>query len=74
MLKSGNTVDIQQMFIRLRTEARELLKSIIQLVWFMRGSIQYHSMLAMSYAERELVKDWIEEHLKSQKDNPNPNY
>lgn len=74
MLKSGNAADIQQMFLKLRNEAKELIKSIVQLAWFMRGGISYHDMLRMSYAEREIVHDWIEEHLKMQKDNPHPVY
>lgn len=74
MLKSGNASDIQQMFTRLRGEAKELIKAIVQLCWFMRGGISYHDMLKMSYAEREVVREWIEEYLKTQEKNPHPIY
>ncbi len=74
MLKSGSTADIQQLFTRLRKEANDLIKSIVQLTWFMRGAISYHEMLKMSYAERQLVREWIEENLNNQKDSPHPTY
>ena len=74
MLKSGSTADIQQMFTRLRNEANIMLKSIVELTWFMRGAISYHDMLKMTYLEREIVREWVKEHLETEKKNPHPVY
>lgn len=74
MLKSGSTADIQHMFTRLSKEASDLIKTLVQLSWFMRGAISYHEMLQMTFMEREIVREWIEERLESEKKNPNPVY
>lgn len=62
------------MMARLQGEVRTTIKNIVQLVWFMRGAISYHEMLIMTHAEREIVKEWIEEHLETQKKSMNPVY
>jgi hypothetical protein len=62
------------MFNGLRGEAKAILKSCVQLCWYMRGSIQYHDILEMSPAEREIVKDFVEEHMDAIKKHPYPVY
>jgi hypothetical protein len=59
---------------RLQGEVRTTIKNIVQLVWFMRGAISYHEMLTMTHAEREIVKEWVEEHLDTQKKSMYPVY
>ena len=74
MLKHGSRDDIQQMFGQLQREARNIISEIVQLVYFMRGSIQYHDMLQMTYGERDIVKSFIEKRLEDESDKPYPNY
>lgn len=62
------------MFNRMRMETRGLLKEVIELVYFMRGSIQYNDMMAMTPVERELIGDFIKGRLDQERENPHPVY
>lgn len=62
------------MFRRLRRESRQVIKTILQLVYFMRGSIQYSDMLLLSHAEREMIDDFIKERLESESKKVHPIY
>ena len=55
-------------------ERRRIIRSIIQLVYFMRGSIQYHSMLNMSLVEREEIGDFIEKRIEQESKKMYPIY
>lgn len=62
------------MFERLDRERRLILENIIQLVYFMRGAIQYHDMLNMSQIERQAVAMFLEKRLDAEKEKMYPNY
>lgn len=52
---------------QLKAEARSIVHQCVELAYFMRGAIQYHDLLQMSFAEREIVRDFIEKRLETQK-------
>lgn len=52
------------MFTRMQGERRRLLEDVIQLVYFMRGSIQYKDMMNMTMVERQAVSEFIEKRLE----------
>lgn len=54
------------MFRRMERERRRIIKSIVQLSWFMRGGLQYPDMMRTSPIERELVNEFIVERLESE--------
>ncbi len=63
------------MFLVLQDEASILIKSIIEMAYFMRGSMSYESiLLTMSYAERQLVTDFIKARLEQESKSPHPVY
>ena len=62
------------MFSRLKRESRQVVKTVLQLVYFMRGSIQYSDMLLLSHAEREMINDFIQERLESESKKVHPIY
>lgn len=74
MLKRGDPVEIRNMFNRMRTEVRSLLKEVISLVYFMRGAIQYDDMIMRSPVERELIGEFINDRFEHEKNNPHPIY
>ena len=74
MLKSGDSEMIQQMFNRLRGEVRTTIMNVIQLVYFMRGAIQYDDMLQRTPVERQMFEEFIEARLESQKNSVTPVY
>jgi hypothetical protein len=62
------------MFNRLRHESRQIMKGVIELVYFMRGAIQYNDMIMMSQVERDMVSDFIKENLEREGKKLHPNY
>jgi uncharacterized protein (UPF0335 family) len=74
MLKSGDTKKYVEHIGRLQHEAKQIVKSIISLVYFMRGAISYQEMMRMTVGERELVSSFIEERFEQEKKNPHPVY
>ena len=40
----------------------------------MRGAITYEDMFWRTYAERELIKDFLDERFEVEKNNPHPVY
>ncbi len=47
-------------------ERNRTIRSVVQLVYFMRGAIQYKDMMNMSLVEREAVSSFIEERLDAE--------
>jgi hypothetical protein len=73
-LKTGSQQDIVNMFTDMRKDVSATLKSVITLVYFMRGSISYTDMMNMSYAERQMVNDFISERLELESKRMHPVY
>jgi hypothetical protein len=74
MLKHGTPQDIQRMFQRLIKEGKNIIETVIELVYFMRGAIQYHDMMNMTPGERDMVSEFIKKRLEREKDRPHPTY
>jgi hypothetical protein len=62
------------MFQQMKKDSESILNEIIHLVYFMRGSIQYHDMLLMSRFERSLIGEFIERRLEQEKEKMYPIY
>ena len=54
------------MFASMANVRRGTIKELIQLVYFMRGSIQYDAMKELTYVERQEVSEFIEKRLKDE--------
>jgi len=74
MLKVGTVEQIQQMFKRLQDESSALVRSVVDLIYFMRGALHYDEAMNMTPGERDIVKEYIKNRLEQEKDNPYPNY
>lgn len=55
-------------------DRKRILHSIIQLVYFMRGAIQYKDMMNMSLVERDAVGEFIEKRLEQEAKKTYPTY
>ena len=63
------------MFLSLQDEAEMIVNNIVELAYFMRGAMTYESiLLTMSYAERQIVSDFLKKRLEQEKDSPYPVY
>ena len=57
------------------TEVKTLLNSVTQMVYFMRGGVQYdYALYGMSYVERELINKFISDRLEKEAKSPHPVY
>lgn len=74
MLRSGSPEDIRVMFDQMNTERKNLLTTIVRLVYFMRGAIQYQDMFEMSPVERDAVAEFIEKRLEAEANKAFQNY
>ena len=62
------------MFDMLNRSARTLIKSVIELVYFMRGSIQYDDMMWRTPLERELIAEFLKDRFEKEAKRDFPNY
>ena len=63
------------MFLSLQDEAKMLIKSVVDIAYFMRGGMTYESiLLTMSYAERQIVSEFLKERLEQESKSPHPVY
>lgn len=52
------------MFRRMTNERQRIISSVIQLVYFMRGAVQYKDMMGLSTFEREAMAEFIEKRIE----------
>ena len=55
-------------------ERKRIINSLIHLVYFMRGSVQYKDMLGLTLFERESMSEFIEHRLEGESKKMNPVY
>lgn len=73
-LKTGSQQDIINMFNQFRGDVRNSIQSVIQLVYFMRGSVSYNEMMNMTHMEREMIGDFVSDRLEQESKRMNPVY
>lgn len=73
-LKNGTPDKIQRMFRDLERSREQLIKSIVALVYFMRGAIQYRDMLLMTPGERDVIDSFVADRLKHEQGKMYPVY
>lgn len=54
--------------------SRNIIETIIQLVYFMRGSVQYDDMMNRTAVERQLMAEFIEKRLDAESEKMYPVY
>ena len=64
-LKVGTQEQIVDMFNKMDRSVKNLLKNVIQLVFFMEGSVQYDDMLRRTPLERSLMEEFTMERLEA---------
>jgi hypothetical protein len=74
-IKSGNHNEIAKMFRSLQADAETLINSVIELVYFMRGAIQYEEMMMRTPGERQLIQKFLQKRIETEiKTSRQPNY
>ena len=62
------------MIQKMESDSRQLIESIVSLVYFMRGAVSYGDMMWMTYGERMTIKHFLDERFEIEKKNPTPVY
>lgn len=63
------------MFGTLHREVEALIQDIIEIVYYMRGAVQYRDMLYhMTYAERQMMADFLKDRIEHERKKLNPVY
>lgn len=62
------------MFEAMGRESRDLLKSLVSLVYFMRGAISLNDIWWTSHAEREIIREFLDARFEAESKNPYPQY
>jgi hypothetical protein len=58
----------------LEGEVRGLINEAIELSYFMRGAIPYEAMMGRTYAERQVISEFITKRLEAETQKMYPNY
>lgn len=74
MLRHRTPEDIQKYLQTMADEARGIIDRVVHMIYFMRGSVSYTEAMHMSWAERQLVEEFIEKRLETESKNPHPQY
>lgn len=74
MLKSGDPQQTQQMIKQLSGEVNNIVESVIELCYYMRGAITYDEMMNRTSGERDRISTFVHERLDSQKKSMHPVY
>lgn len=74
VLKGGDTELIQKLFQDYSNEVRGILKSLVQLSYYMRGAIQYDEMFNRTFAERQIFEEFVKDRLETEGKKMNPVY
>lgn len=70
----GSIDDIHKMFRQMNTDKGNIISNVVELVYFMRGSIQYKDMMNMSLIERQEVSTFIGKRLEVESKKLHPQY
>lgn len=52
----------------------QLLKELVELAYFMRGSISYDSLMDKTFVERQQISEFLSNRLESESQKMSPNY
>lgn len=55
-------------------ERKRLISSVIHLVYFMRGSVQYKDMMNLTLFEREAMSEFIDKRIEIESKHSHPVY
>ncbi len=73
--KTGDVEQINLMYLRLNRDTKTIINNIIQLVYFMRGAMEYNNVIySMSFIERDMAMSFVNDRLEQEGKNPHPVY
>jgi len=74
VIRSGDRDAVRKLFKSLNNEVEAIMESVLSLIYFMRGAVSYTEMMNMSYAERQMISEFLDKRFKVESKNPHPVY
>lgn len=62
------------MFSQLNAAAKSIIKNVVEIVYYMRGSVQYDDIMWRTPVEKQIMEEFIRERLESESKKPYPVY
>lgn len=62
------------MFAEMHNKVKQLLQEIIEITYFMRGSVQYQSGFILTFIERQQINEFLKKRIEKEVNNPHPQY
>lgn len=62
---SSDNESIAQMLEKFDKDSKALKKNLLKMCWYMRGGLTYDEAIMLSYEERSLINQIIEENLET---------
>lgn len=62
------------MIARMQGDAQRLVDAIVELIYFMRGSVSYTEAWNMTYLERDRIQEFITKRIKEESKRQHPVY
>jgi len=69
-LKHESSERIQEYITQLGSETEGIIQQVIELTYFMRGSMQYHTIMQISVPERKMIASFLEQRIQEELKKP----
>ena len=69
-MKNSDSTRLYEYINQLRSETNDIIQQVIELTYFMRGSMQYHTLMTVSVPERRMISDFLSARLKEEQKKP----
>jgi hypothetical protein len=73
-LRTGTPEQVQRMFDDLNVSVKGILQDMTSIAFYMRGGIQYDDLWFRTPIEKEVIREFIEKHLKEESKHMFPQY
>ena len=73
-MNEGDSDKISELFTQMAAQADMIVHGVIELIYFMRGSLQYTEAMMMSPYERSMTLEFVNKRLETEAKKTNPVY
>jgi hypothetical protein len=74
ILRWGTNADKVQYIKGLQKEATRIVEGVVSLIYYMRGAVSYTEAMYMTYAERQIMSDFLEQRFEHESKRMYPVY
>jgi len=64
--------EVAEYFEEMASDARDIKKQVIEICWYMRGSVTHDQAWQLTYEDKKLISEFIKENQEKYKGSMNP--